>query len=98
MNKGVGHDGFHSMFLKQCSDELSYMLSCFLNACYSHCYIPVHMLKGDITPMIKNNKGNCSDSNNYRPVMVSSSLLKILELHSLDILDEKLLWILNSLL
>ena len=53
MNKGVGHDGFHSMLLKQCSDELSYMLSCFLNACYSHCYIPVHMLRGDITPIIK---------------------------------------------
>ncbi len=48
------------------------------------------MLRGDITPIIKNIKGNCSDSINYGPVMVSSSLLKILELHLLDILDEKL--------
>ena len=60
-----------------------------INSCYSHCYIPSELLKGDITPIIKDVKGNTADSSNYRPVMVSSCILKILELHMLDVLEEK---------
>ena len=92
LNKGVGHDGLHSTFLKKCSHRLLSVLVSLLNACYTHCYIPTLMLTGDITPVIKDSKGNCSDSNNYRPVMVSSCLLKILELHLYDILEEKIFY------
>ena len=61
-----------------------------MNACFNHCYIPVELLKGDINPIIKDTKGNSTDPANYRPVMLSSCLLKIFEMHILDILEEKL--------
>ena len=61
-----------------------------INSCYSHCYIPSELLKGDITPIIKDVKGNTADSSNYRSVMVSSCILKILELHMLNVLEEKI--------
>ena len=59
-------------------------------ACYGHCYFPVRLLEGDINPTIKDLKGNVSLSANYRPVMQSSLILKIFELHMLEILEEKL--------
>ena len=45
---------------------------------------------GDINPIIKNLKGNTTDSSNFRPVMQSSCLLKIFELHILSYLEEKI--------
>ena len=46
--------------------------------------IPLNMLKGKITPIIKNKLGDKSSSENYRPVMKSSILLKMLEYCLLD--------------
>ena len=76
-NNGVGHDGFHSQFLRHATHEFFVQMSLFMNACFNHCYIPVELLKGDINPIIKNTKGNSTDPANYRPVMLSSCLLKI---------------------
>ena len=90
LNLGMGHDNIHSSFLKKVSDQFLNYIVCFLNACFCHCYIPGELLKGDINPTIKDAKGNCSDSGNYRPVMQSSCLLKVLEIHILDILEEKI--------
>ena len=61
-----------------------------MNASFSHMYIPNDMLKGTINPTIKDQRGNCSISGNYRPVMQSSCLLKILEMHLLEVLEEKI--------
>ena len=65
------------------------LISNFLNACFSHCYLPEAILYGDINPTIKDAKGNATDSTNYRRVMQSSNLLKLFEIHTLDILNEK---------
>ena len=92
LNTGMGHDGIHSSFLKRVSDKFLDNIAHFINACYTHCYIPNELLKGDINPTIKNQRGNCTDSANYRPVMQSSCLLKILEIHILDILEEKIVF------
>lgn len=90
LNNGVGHDGIHSAFLSNASENILRNLSLFYNACLSHCYLPTELLKGNITPNIKNTKVNMTSSNNYRPVMQSSCLLKILEIFILDILEEKI--------
>ena len=50
----------------------------------------MELYKGDINPIIKDTKGNSTDPANYRPVMLYSCLLKIFEMHILDILKEKL--------
>ena len=60
-----------------------------MNACYSHCFVPESLLYGDINPTIKDTKGNNTVSPNYRRVMQSSFLLKLFEIHVLDILKEK---------
>ena len=86
LNNGMGHDGIHSWFLKKASDSFLDFISLFLNACYMHCYIPDELLRGDLNPTIKDHKGNCTVSSNYRPVMQSSCILKIMEMHILQII------------
>ena len=89
LNPGMGHDGIHSLFLKNASDEFLDKLACFMNACFSHCFTPPDILKGDMNPTIKDLKGNITDSANYRPVMQSSCVLKLFELHILSVLEER---------
>lgn len=90
LNSGMGHDGLHSLFLKSASDEFLQNMVLLLNACFVHCYISCDVLKGVINPTVKDRKGNMTESGNYRPVMQSSCLLKILETHMLNILSEKI--------
>lgn len=90
LNSGVGHDGLHSLFLKKASDEFLNCIVVFLNACFTHCYLPRDLLNGVINPVIKDKKGNITESTNYRPVMQSSCILKIFETHVLNILSEKI--------
>ncbi len=89
LNDGMGHDGIHSRFLKMASQSLIDILCNFLNLCFSHCYMPPKLLIGNIRPIVKDKKGNLTDSSNYRPVMQSSCLLKIIEIHILDTIAEK---------
>ena len=89
---GVGHDGIHAHFLKQASDDFLFILCIFMNTCFTHCYLPKEMLRGSITPVIKDSKRNCTESSNYRPVMQSSMFLKLFECHVLEFLQEKLVF------
>ena len=52
-----------------------------------HNFIPVNMLRGILVPLIKDKFGDASDSNNYRPVMLSSVLLKLFEHCLLEKID-----------
>ena len=90
LNKGVGHDGIHTIFLNQVSNKFLDFLSIFINSCFNHCFFPSDILKGDLNPTIKDLKGNVTVSSNYRPVMQSSILLKLIELHILSYLEEKI--------
>lgn len=89
LSNGIGHDGIHDSFLKRASDSFLNCISALINTCYMHCYIPSETLKGDLNPTIKDQKGNCTESSNYRPVMQSSCLLKIMEMHILQTIEEK---------
>jgi len=89
LNSGMGHDGIHSVFLKNASDKFLDNLSLFISSCFTHCYFPDNILKGVINPTIKDRKGNITEASNYRPVMQSSCLLKIIEMHILNVLSEK---------
>ena len=90
LNAGQGHDKVRSTFLKNASEHFLNNVALFYNACSNHCYLPGNLLKGTITPVLKDTKKNVTDSSNYRPVMQSSCLLKIFELHVLQVLSEKL--------
>ena len=49
-----------------------------------HSYIPTDLLRGVITPIVKDNFGDLSRSENYRPIMSSSVILKVFEYCILD--------------
>ena len=87
---GVGHDNVHSLVLKHSCDNFIDNIVLFLNTIFIHNFIPLDVLKGDIIPILKDKKGNISDSGNYRPIMQSSCLLKIIEIFILDFLSEKI--------
>ena len=90
LSNGAGHDGLHPVLLKKSSVKFRDFISKFINVCYSHCIFPPNLLRGDLNPTVKNLKGNITESSNYRPVMQSSCLLKLMELHILSVLEEKI--------
>ena len=90
LNDGMGHDMIHSKLLKNANVNFIANVVVLLNCCFNHNFIPNEMLKGEIVPIIKDKNGNLSNSDNYRPIMQSSCILKLLELHILDFLEEKL--------
>ena len=47
------------------------------------------MLIGEIKPNVKDTKKSLNDSNNYRPIMISSNLLKVYEMIVLNVLESK---------
>ena len=88
----MGHDGIHSLFLKHASELFLTKLCVLLNSWFSHCFLSLEVLKGTINPTIKDTKGNITEISNYRPVMQSSCILKIVEMHILQILTEKIIF------
>ena len=90
LNKGAGDDGIHSSLLKNASDKFIDNLVVLFNLFYRHSYLPFDLLRGDITPIIKNKRKSACVSSNYRPIMISSSLLKLFEMHILEFLKDKI--------
>ena len=90
LNVGVGHDNIHKNILNFANEQFVENLVYLLNSCFSHCFLPKKLLRGDITPILKDDKGNRSSSDNFRPVMQSSAILKLFELHLLNFLEEKI--------
>ena len=89
LNIRCGHDGIHSRFLKHTTYDFIDNFTYFLNFHFKHCVLPVDILSGDISPIFKDKKRNKLDRSNYRPVMQSSCLLKVIELHILSVLEDK---------
>src|SRR5215469_10441436 len=75
----LGPDLIHLYHLKHGTDRLLRLVTKLLNSCEMHNFFPSEMLKGLINPIIKDEKKDLSDINNYRPIMASSVFLRILE-------------------
>ena len=56
-----------------------------------HSYMPDEMIKGVISPRVKNKLGNICNSGNYRPVMISFNMLKLFEYCILPSLTGKIM-------
>ena len=84
INDCLGLDGLHSNHFKLLGNEAFMYLSNLFNSFLNHNFITIDMLKGEIRPIIKDKMGNLKDSNNYRPVMISSNILKIFEYCIMD--------------
>lgn len=77
LNKGSGHDGISSIFLRECADFLSFPLSKIFSRSFSDGIYPDLFKIGQITPIFK--AGRRSDVNNYRGVNVLPNMAKVFE-------------------
>ena len=80
----AGFDNIHSNHLKFNSEVLNDLLSKLFTSFIIHGFVPRVMIKGIITPVVKDKFGDLSDSGNYRPIMNSSVFLKCFEYCLLD--------------
>lgn len=86
LNSGCspGIDGIQSEHLKHAIDSsLPVLLSCMLTLCVQFHVVPVTFTRAVIVPLLKKPTLDPSIPNNYRPVSVSSTLSKLMELHIL---------------
>ena len=79
LKTAIGYDNIHSNHLKYATDSCVRFITCLFNTMIQHTFFPHELLKGEIRPILKNKSGKINDSDNYRPIMISSNLLKLFE-------------------
>ena len=76
-SKAPGPDGISGQILKNCASALSFPLSLLFNISYHHGSLPEDWRSAHIVPIHK--KGKKDDIENYRPVSLTSLVMKIFE-------------------
>jgi hypothetical protein len=76
-NAASGPDGIPAILLKKCKTVLSEALVIFWNKCMEVGSIPISLKSSIIPPIHKG--GNKSEAANYRPVALTSHIIKIYE-------------------
>ena len=79
LKDNIGFDKIHSNHLKIQSHVFNELLANLFTSFLMHSYLPSEMIYGIITPIIKDKFGDVADSENYRPIMSSSVMLKLFE-------------------
>ena len=62
------------------SPKLAVHLHILFNAMLQHSYIPTLLLRGNISPLVKDRDGDVSDSGNYRAITLSSIFIQMYEI------------------
>jgi hypothetical protein len=77
LNKGSGHDGISSFFLRKCATQLAEPLNLIFNKSLSERHYPDLFKIGQLLPVYKS--GRRMDVKNYRGVNVMPNLAKVFE-------------------
>ena len=85
--KAAGPDGIHGMILKNCDIGLAGPLSIIFRMSYNTGIIPKEWKVANVVPVHK--KGSKSDVKNYRPISLTSLIVKVFERVVRDKLMEK---------
>ena len=56
LNIGAGQENIHSLLLENSNDDFINNVVIFLNCIFKHSHIPTSLLKGKISPIIKDKK------------------------------------------
>ena len=75
--KPPGFDSLRNELFLGCADAFSQLLSRFFNLCLRECRFPLEWKSVIVNPIFKS--GDRTGSSNYRPITLSSVVLKILE-------------------
>ena len=76
-NKAQGPDRIHGKVLKNCAGSISYPLSLLFRLSYNTGYIPSEWKYANVVPIHK--KGSKNDVKNYRPISLTSLIMKTFE-------------------
>ena len=76
-NKSTGADQISARLLKECQDELILPLKLLFNKSIQNGSVPSFWKCANVTPIFK--KGNKCEAGNYRPISLTSVVIKILE-------------------
>ena len=76
-NKSTGPDDISPRILKECSDQLEYPITLLFNKSLAQGRIPGAWKKANITPIFK--KGDKKIALNYRPISLTSVVMKLFE-------------------
>ncbi|XP_078603467.1 uncharacterized protein LOC144877425 [Branchiostoma floridae x Branchiostoma japonicum] len=87
--KSAGPDGLHSRLLKELASELSYPVTVIFKKSLEAGCVPADWKTAHITPIHK--KGSRQDPGNYRPVSLTSVVVKTLESIIRDVLVDHLM-------
>lgn len=78
--KSCGLDGVHAEHFKFTSSRLSVLLALCFNAFINHGYLPSSFMVSILSPVVKDKNEDLSSSKNYRPIALSTTASKTLEL------------------
>ena len=91
--KSSGIDGISAEHFVFSHSRIHVLLSLLFSAFSMHGYLPSMFLKSAIVPIIKkNNTGDTSDKNNYRPIALVTAASKIFELCFSVILEDYMVY------
>ena len=74
--KSPGSDQIAAEHVKYAGGRVIILLSLLLNACIIHGFLPVGLMESVIVPIVKNARENISSKDNYRPIALTSTLVK----------------------
>ncbi len=77
VRKAAGPDGITGRVLRSCTDQLADLFTSIFNESLATSVVPTSFKKSVIIPVPKNNKPSCL--NDYRPVALTSIVLKVFE-------------------
>ena len=77
VHKSPGPDGIHGKVLKNCRESIAYPLACIYKISYNTGQIPAEWKLANVVPIHK--KGPKASVENYRPISLTSLVMKIFE-------------------
>ena len=87
VNKSPGPDGIAGIVLKKCASNLSYPMSILFDISFSTGQLPSDWKLANVVPVHK--KGDKSNVENYRPISLTSLVMKVMEKYLRDELYDK---------
>ena len=83
-DKSPGRDNITGEHIQYSHPKLSVMLTLMFNSMIQHGYVPEAFMDTLILPIVKDTKEDLGDSDNYRPIALTSVISKVFELVILE--------------